>query len=582
MLLEIVNGYSTDFKVKFGGDKSKVMVINGDEIDRDRQWNIGEVKIGMLCEHGCASAKGEKVAKAMQWWGRLSSVAKYRANKYECVIGIWKYVALPSIMFGMNVMAWNGGDLEKLEVLQNRVGRVALSAPKWRATEALRGDLGWSLFSERLIKAVLNYKVKIERMDNKRYAVIMSELFKSALGYLGNESSTSDDYVGRHVEVEGLKLRIKRVIAEGGFAFVYVAQETSTSKFYALKRLLASDEAARSSIEQEIAFSRQLSGHPNIVDFIASCIIDRNQSTARTTEFLLVSELCSGGSMIDVLRLLEDKSLPLDQVCSVVYQTARAVQHMQMQDPPILHRDLKVENLLLSDDGFVKLCDFGSATTSHYIIDDSWTVQRRSMLEDEMASHTTPMYRAPEMLDTWSNFPINSQADMWALGCILYYLCYLKHPFEDSAKLRIINGNYSIPAKDGRYDCLHPLIRGLLCVDPRERFTVSDVLERLAAVAESKGFNMKSALTIKRASIDCTSPVHHSDSNRLAIFSSAEPASEQPGELRRRAPVVPSSRPALAPSSAQACETWNNNGNYQNGNNAADVAESNLLCNAVK
>ncbi|KAF2349168.1 Reverse transcriptase domain [Trinorchestia longiramus] len=76
MMLKIVNGYSTDFKVKFGGDKSKVMVINGDETDRDREWNIGEVKIGrtkeykylgcMLTEDGCARAKGEKVAKPTQ------------------------------------------------------------------------------------------------------------------------------------------------------------------------------------------------------------------------------------------------------------------------------------------------------------------------------------------------------------------------------------------------------------------------------------------------------------------------------------------------------------------------------------
>ncbi|KAF2343187.1 hypothetical protein FHG87_026057 [Trinorchestia longiramus] len=69
MMLEIVYGYSRDFKVKCGGDKSKVMVINGDETDRDREWNIGEVKIGrtkeykylgcMLSEDGCARAKGE-------------------------------------------------------------------------------------------------------------------------------------------------------------------------------------------------------------------------------------------------------------------------------------------------------------------------------------------------------------------------------------------------------------------------------------------------------------------------------------------------------------------------------------------
>ncbi|KAF2355832.1 hypothetical protein FHG87_013414, partial [Trinorchestia longiramus] len=61
------------------------------------------------------------------------------------------------------------GDLEKLEVQQNRVGRVALGAPKWTAAEALRWDLGWSLFSERMVKAVLNYKVRIERMENESW-----------------------------------------------------------------------------------------------------------------------------------------------------------------------------------------------------------------------------------------------------------------------------------------------------------------------------------------------------------------------------------------------------------------------------
>ncbi|KAF2354590.1 hypothetical protein FHG87_014654 [Trinorchestia longiramus] len=175
MMLEVVDGYSRDFTVKFGGDKSKVVGINGDETDRDREWNIREVKIGrtkeykylecMLSEDRCARAKGEKVVKAMQCWGRLSIVAKYRTIKYEYYRGIWKYVAVPGIMFGMNVMAWNGGDLEKLKVLQNRVGSLALGAPKWKTVEAIRGNVGWSLFSEKMVKAVLNYKVRIERME---------------------------------------------------------------------------------------------------------------------------------------------------------------------------------------------------------------------------------------------------------------------------------------------------------------------------------------------------------------------------------------------------------------------------------
>lgn len=50
-----------------------------------------------------------------------------------------------------------------------------------------------------------------------------------------------------------------------------------------------------------------------------------------------------------------------------------------------------------------------------------------------------------------------------ALGCILYLLCFGQHPFEDGAKLRIVNGKYCIPADDTRYSVFHGLIRKSVC-----------------------------------------------------------------------------------------------------------------------
>ena len=75
-----------------------------------------------------------------------------------------------------------------------------------------------------------------------------------------------------------------------------------------------------------------------------------------------------------------------------------------------------------------------------------------------MAKVTTPMYRAPEMVDTWSNHSIGTPSDVWALGCLLYVLCYTKHPFEDSAKLRILNANYIIPTGDKQFAYFHDII----------------------------------------------------------------------------------------------------------------------------
>ncbi len=144
----------------------------------------------------------------------------------------------------------------------------------------------------------------------------------------------------------------------------------------------------------------------------------------------------------------------------------------------------QVANLLLTGEGVVKLCDFGSATTQQVNPDPSWSATQRGLVEDEVNIHrslsissvlkicqlsskchfpqinrnTTPMYRSPEMVDLYSNCPVNQKADIWALGCLLYTLCFRTHPFEDGAKLRIINGNYKVPPEDTTYTLFHPII----------------------------------------------------------------------------------------------------------------------------
>ena len=68
------------------------------------------------------------------------------------------------------------------------------------------------------------------------------------------------------------------------------------------------------------------------------------------------------------------------------------------------------------------------------------------------------MYRTPEMVDLYSNCPITEKADVWALGCLLYKLCFMVHPFEDSGILRIVNANYSLPEEDKVFGAFHGTI----------------------------------------------------------------------------------------------------------------------------
>ncbi|XP_053858877.1 cyclin-G-associated kinase isoform X3 [Vidua macroura] len=284
-------------------------------------------------------------------------------------------------------------------------------------------------------------------------------LFQSALdflagpGSLGAASRDQNDFVGQTVEMGDMKLRIKRVIAEGGFAFVYEAQDLGSGKDYALKRLLSNEEEKNKAIIQEVCFMKKLSGHPNIVQFCSAASIGKEESDTGQGEFLLLTELCKG-QLVEFLKKVESKGpISCDTVLKIFYQTCRAVQHMHKQKPPIIHRDLKITR------------------------------------------NTTPMYRTPEMIDLYSNFPIGEKQDIWALGCILYLLCFRQHPFEDGAKLRIVNGKYVIPQNDTRYSVFHDLIRSTLKVNPEERLSITELVNQLQEIAAARNVNPKSPIT---------------------------------------------------------------------------------------
>ena len=177
-LLDVVNGYGEEFCLSFSKDKSQVMVING-EPNENTEWKLGDTVIKRTDEYkylgvtlsvnGVEKARREKIFKANQWYGRLASVARYRVNKYLTVRELWKTLAVPSIMYGMNVLNWSECELQKLEIIQNKVGRIALGANKYVSVEAIRGDLGWSSFSERSMKGNIMYKVRMDRMVNDRW-----------------------------------------------------------------------------------------------------------------------------------------------------------------------------------------------------------------------------------------------------------------------------------------------------------------------------------------------------------------------------------------------------------------------------
>eukprot|EP00088_Acartia_fossae_P032510 TRINITY_DN33276_c0_g1_i1.p1 TRINITY_DN33276_c0_g1~~TRINITY_DN33276_c0_g1_i1.p1 ORF type:complete len:368 (-),score=39.79 TRINITY_DN33276_c0_g1_i1:11-1114(-) len=323
---------------------------------------------------------------------------------------------------------------------------------------------------------------------------LLNRVGRSAFSYFSGETGGDNGFVGSIVEVDGLRVQVTSLLGEGGFAFIYAAKDVSSGKEFALKRFLVSDESSMKTVVFELRLLKELKSHPDVVDFMTAASIEHTEGR-KMKEFLLLMELCPKGDLAKLLRTSKESLSPRN-VYVAMASLCRALAALHAKSPPVIHRDVKLENLLIDSVGHVKLCDMGSCTTNSHYPDPDWSANQRNLLEDELAKHSTPMYRAPEMLDTWSNFPINEKLDIWAAGCVLFCLCYNQHPFEDGNKLAIVNGNYRIPANDSRYTMYTGLLKNMLTLDPRQRPSATQVLEQLSAIAETHGFPTKGGLDI--------------------------------------------------------------------------------------
>ncbi|XP_022756733.1 probable serine/threonine-protein kinase DDB_G0280111 isoform X2 [Durio zibethinus] len=277
---------------------------------------------------------------------------------------------------------------------------------------------------------------------------------------------------GRSLDVGNLKLHVRNAIAEGGFSCVYLAKDAiHASKHYALKHIICNDQESLDLAVREISIMKSLQGHPNVVTLYAHTIFD----LGRTKEALLVMEFCDK-SLVNVLETRGAAYFEEKQVLTIFRDVCNAVFAMHSHSPPIAHRDLKPENLLLGSDGFWKLCDFGSTSTNHKRFEKP---EEMGIEEDNIRKHTTPAYRAPEMWDLFRRELINEKVDIWALGCLLFRICYFKNAFDGESKLQILNGNYRIPDLPKYSSSVTDLIKDLLQASPVERPDITQVWFRV-------------------------------------------------------------------------------------------------------
>ncbi|KAK0621265.1 hypothetical protein B0T17DRAFT_578775 [Bombardia bombarda] len=287
---------------------------------------------------------------------------------------------------------------------------------------------------------------------------------------------------GTKIQVGGHRVVIQKYLSEGGFAHVYLVKlptAVNGTDLAVLKRVAVPDKESLKSMRTEVETMKRLKGHKAIVTYIDS---HASELRGGGYEVFLLMEYCNGGGLMDFMNTRLQHRLTEPEILKIFSDVAEGVACMHYLKPPLLHRDLKVENVLISVAGSVrkfKLCDFGSAAPPRPA---PTTVAECRLTDEDVQKHTTIQYRSPEMIDVYRKQPIDEKSDIWALGVLLYKLCYYTTPFEEQGQLAILNASYRFPSQPVFSDRIKKLIAWMLRENQQSRPNIYQVLREACAM----------------------------------------------------------------------------------------------------
>jgi serine/threonine-protein kinase len=264
------------------------------------------------------------------------------------------------------------------------------------------------------------------------------------------------------------KYKLLGFLGSGGMSSVYLAEHTLMRRKQAIKVLpkkRIGDASYLDRFKLEALATAALD-HPNIV---RAYDIDNEGDV-----HYLVMEYVPGRDLQSVVN--EDGPLPCREAANYIAQAAEGLQHAH--DAGLIHRDVKPANLLLDGHGHIKILDLGLALFAREGEASLTIMHNENVLG-------TADYLAPEQ--ALSSHDVDSRADIYALGCTLYFLLTGHPPFpEGTLAQRIAKHQTKMPPdiRDDRADCPNELIAICLKMmqkDPRHRQQkmreVADTLE---------------------------------------------------------------------------------------------------------
>ena len=268
------------------------------------------------------------------------------------------------------------------------------------------------------------------------------------------------------------RYRLIRMLGRGGFSEVWQCEDTQAGltvalKVYAPGRGLDEDGVKQFSNEFSLVFNLN---HSNLLRPTHYDVFERMP--------YLIMPFCEHGSSIKQKGKIKEAT-----AWKYLHDVASGLAYLHAQEPPVIHQDIKLDNVLMDSSGAYLITDFGISSKARSTL-------RQSIHPGNTAGAGTMAYMAPERFSK-DNLPIKA-GDVWALGASLYELMTGDPPFGDHGGL-LLKGGAEIPDISGNWSKnLRQIIGKCLQKDPWNRPTAQTVAEFAGKYLSSDIKNPKS------------------------------------------------------------------------------------------
>jgi Tol biopolymer transport system component/serine/threonine protein kinase len=332
--------------------------------------------------------------------------------------------------------------------------------------------------------------------------------------------------------------RIQEKIGEGGMGIIYRAEDIHLNRSVAIKLLPPGEMAVPEHRKRFVREARAASAlnHPNIITIY-------DIGNAHGIDFIAM-EYVAGKPLAQVIG---DKGLPLQETLKLATQIADAL--AKAHRAGIVHRDLKPSNVMVTEDGLVKVLDFGLAKLTHTVYrddSDSGRLTRRANMEDAApVNSTVSVTRAGSVLGTVAYMspeqaegrPVDARSDIFTFGAVLYEMITGKRAFKGdsiistlSAVLRgepepVSRTTKGIPQK------LEQIIARCLRKDPERRFQhMDDVRVSLEGLIPARSYLRKMLwIGLTAGVLAAGVGIRRSSWQQMQLQSEAVPLTSYPG-----------------------------------------------------